>query len=407
MNRPRPRPQTRHHRFGFTLVELLVVILIIAVLIALLVPAIMAAVRTARDAAVASEINNLAQALADFRSKYGDYPPSRIVLSETGFYDTSQTAYNTALSQVTWYVGNPIHPFIGGFPNNFSTTDLSLGQLNDRSLRFMRKFFPRATFSTTGATVTATNFYDFNGNGVLDQAPILLQGHECLVFFLGGIPLRDFSNPTGGNVIGMSGFGKDPRNPFVTPPGANNPGASTNRQTPFYEFNAARLIDDDGDGMPGYIDSLGKGSDGRYYAYFSSYGNSSYDPNDVNLFFGSIAAAPEENVPEDYVYRTYRVNFATSPVQSWVPNPYTSTDPVPQNLVNPLAPPLAVYQNPQSFQIISAGRDRIYGPGGQYLSSGAGEKLPFDPLNFPAGTDPGIRQNERDDLTNFTASRLD
>src|SRR5579864_3603813 len=119
MNRPRPRPQTRHHRFGFTLVELLVVILIIAVLIALLVPAIMAAVRTARDAAVASEINNLAQALADFRSKYGDYPPSRIVLSETGFYDTSQTAYNTALSQVTWYVGNPIHPFIGGFPNNF------------------------------------------------------------------------------------------------------------------------------------------------------------------------------------------------------------------------------------------------------------------------------------------------
>ena len=40
------------------------------------------------------------------------------------------------------------------------------------------------------------------------QRPYILQGHECLVFFLGGIPQITASG------YGMSGFGKDPTNPF-------------------------------------------------------------------------------------------------------------------------------------------------------------------------------------------------
>ncbi len=69
---------------GFTLVELLVVILILAILIALLLPALNGAMRTAKNAAVGGEINQLAQALAAFKAKYGDYPPSRIYLAEDG-----------------------------------------------------------------------------------------------------------------------------------------------------------------------------------------------------------------------------------------------------------------------------------------------------------------------------------
>src|SRR5512135_3015670 len=85
-NGPMSRPIIRLNRPGFTMVELLVVIVIIALLLALLLPAINGAVRSARNAAVSAEINQLSQALADFKSKYGDYPPSRILLSENGDY---------------------------------------------------------------------------------------------------------------------------------------------------------------------------------------------------------------------------------------------------------------------------------------------------------------------------------
>ena len=80
----RRRPGEGRGPRGFTLVELLVVILILAILIALLLPASTAPCRTARNAAVGGEINQLAQALASFKTKYGDYPPSRIYLSEDG-----------------------------------------------------------------------------------------------------------------------------------------------------------------------------------------------------------------------------------------------------------------------------------------------------------------------------------
>ena len=82
----RRRPGEGRGPRGFTLVELLAVILILAVLIALLLPALNGALRTAKNAAVGGEINQLAQALASFKAKYGDYPPSRIYLAENGDY---------------------------------------------------------------------------------------------------------------------------------------------------------------------------------------------------------------------------------------------------------------------------------------------------------------------------------
>ena len=92
----RRRPGEGRGPRGFTLVELLVVILILAVLIALLLPAINGALRTAKNAAVGGEINQLAQALASFKAKYGDYPPSRIYLAENGDY--SAVTSNASLS---------------------------------------------------------------------------------------------------------------------------------------------------------------------------------------------------------------------------------------------------------------------------------------------------------------------
>src|SRR5512135_1441670 len=107
-NGPMSRPIIRLNRPGFTMVELLVVIVVIALLLALLLPAINGAVRSARNAAVSAEINQLSQALADFKSKYGDYPPSRIMLCENGIWPTASTVNVTT---------------------NASEADINLGQL--------------------------------------------------------------------------------------------------------------------------------------------------------------------------------------------------------------------------------------------------------------------------------------
>jgi type II secretion system protein G len=65
-------------RSGFTLVELLVVIAIIGMIVALAVPTIFSAVRTARNAAVKSEIDLLHTALMNYKNEYGSFPPSNM-----------------------------------------------------------------------------------------------------------------------------------------------------------------------------------------------------------------------------------------------------------------------------------------------------------------------------------------
>ena len=127
----RRRPADGRGPRGFTLVELLLVLLILAVLIALLLPALNGALKTAKNAAVGGEINQLAQALASFKAQYGDYPPSRIYLAENGDY--------TVISST--------EPLIPG------TNDITLGQLAQRSVAALRKFFPRVVLNTSGLPV--------------------------------------------------------------------------------------------------------------------------------------------------------------------------------------------------------------------------------------------------------------
>jgi prepilin-type N-terminal cleavage/methylation domain-containing protein len=398
------RPGTRP---AFTLIELLVVIIVLAILIGLLLPVINAALNTAKEAAVQAEVNSIAQALASFKSQYGDYPPSRVLLAENGFYPVND---GTSLG-----VG-----------------DITLGALAQRSLISMRKFFPRVIFSTTGIPPQILNnanyWYDFNGNGIkpassggTDANHYILEGHECLVFFLGGIPNQD---PNSG-AFGLNGFGKDPSNPFTNNlasdpnyAGAQNPMYSNNRQAPFYEFNAGRLYADPNNlsnaginpGIPGYYDSLGAGPPSlgsgsvNFLVYFSGYGNGIYDPNDVN-FAGPVLNELDGNSvgPIGLQYKYGGATF-TSPA----PNPYTTTKTV-------TTTGTVTFEKPQSFQLFSAGRDGLYGVGGQFIapssgSSSASDALPLDLNNTFSGAtvtgDGSIRIRERDNLTNFQSGKL-
>lgn len=398
--RPTPsRPQVRAFtRRAFTMIELLVVILIIGILLALLLPAINSAIKTAKNAQVSSEIQGLQTALNQFKTAYSDYPPSRMYLNETGFYPTGSTV---ALAGA-------------------GMSDITLGQLAQRSLRYLQKFWPRATFSSTQAIYPNNGaWHDFNGNGGNgpDMGPLpgngfIIQGHQCLTFFLGGIPYNT------GSGIGMSGFGKNPTNPFSNMIGGNTMyrgGASTSAPSstqPFFEFRPARLVLDPSSPyqIPGYVDPIGSvqpnpGNSVNFYAYFSSYGGS-YDPNDVNFpepdtVTGNAITGLSVNVN----FTTYTNGGASNGIVcvSPSPNPYTASL---TTLAANNQPQTSVFQSPNTFQIISSGADGLYGIGGLWTSTG-GNSLPLDPTASSEGNnDPGIRQREADNLSNFNNGTL-
>ena len=153
-NRHRRRARGRE-RGGFTLVELLVVIIVLAILVGLLLPVIAGALRTAKNAAAQAEINQLAQALANFKAKYGDYPPSRVYSGRERVFsgrDRQRTSTATRMTSRS-------------------------AQLAQRSLIALRKFFPKVVFSTSGQPPQISYnadrswfWYDFNGNGEMDGA---------------------------------------------------------------------------------------------------------------------------------------------------------------------------------------------------------------------------------------------
>jgi len=166
---------------------------------------------------------------------------------------------------------------------------------------------------------------DWNNNGMIDP-PTVLSGDQCLVFFLGGI--------VSGSPPAARGFSTNPRNPAD---------GRQDRIGPFFQFESKRLVQG-GNGFYSYNDPYG-----TPYAYFSSY---------------KIANA----------YSRYGVsdcaNLGVSPyIQSTTPT--------------------VTFYNPKSFQIISAGKDRTFGPGGLWG--------PSNPPTNPAAAD---------DMSNFSSSLL-
>ena len=305
-------------RRGFTLVELLMVIVIIALLIGLLLPAISGAVTRAREANVTAEISGLQSAIAEFKAQFGIEPPSRLVLHEEAGDPAAQTG---------WY---------------------SADSVTRETRAVLRKMFPQVAFNDLDGD--GNPGADINGDGTLSPTPIFLNGADCLVFFLGGVP-----EPSGTTFL-VRGFSKNPRSPFAR---------SGNRLGPFFaDFD--RLVDIDGDGMPEFVDPL-PGQSNPYWYMSSNEGRGYRTPSD-----GGINDDLHPSGMQD-VYRQTQPS-GNNPGEPW---------------------------KAQSYQIISPGYDGQYGTGGYFTSENT-SWMSVPPLNQSSRD----WNAEMDNITNFHSGRL-
>jgi general secretion pathway protein G len=227
-----------------------------------------------------NDISQLSEAVVNFETKYTvDYVPSRFVLCET------LNDYNTGMS-------NP---------------DPATAKLYSDSLSYLNRLWTRLNWGTVQAGPPSWPGIDWNGNGVQDP-PVILEGDQCLVFFLGGIQSNKDSK------LECLGISVNQTNP------AREGG---DRVGPFCEFKSSRL----------------RAKPNGYFVYHDAYGTSPF------AYFSS------------YKTRNGYNRYGTTDCNSIPDGPYHDGE--------------GHYYNPESFQIISAGADGKFGRGGKWTPSNA------------------------------------
>lgn len=166
---------------------------------------------------------------------------------------------------------------------------------------------------------------DWNGDGIISTGTtgdLVLEGKHCLVFWLGGIPVLGAS--------GVQGFSTNPQNPAAATI------AGSTRKGPYYpDFKTNRLVKD---------------ANGFFY-YLDPYMQLPY------LYF---SCGPAGN---DYVLgQQYAAGGAVQTVSGDCPS--IGVLPYYQGTGTSLR-----FMNPNSFQIISAGKNGVFAPGGQWNST--------------------------------------
>lgn len=187
------------------------------------------------------------------------------------------------------------------------------GTLDAVSLNTLKSMFGR----NFGRTIPQNGFnWDPVSNTGQD---LILEGEEALVFYLGGIPSKD---PTTG-VISMTGFSTNPADPTQQ---------TGTRTAPFFDFKSSRL--QQSPNFFWYLDPYStSGTSPKPYAFFSS-----LSPNNLNGYGNDCPSILAANGQSLEPYFT-GINSTTS---------------------------LPQFINPRGFQIISAGADQQFGPGGQW-----------------------------------------
>src|SRR5262249_15607669 len=148
----------------------------------------------------------------------------------------------------------------------------SASPLDKDSLAYLNQVWPRLMWRRPGAGPEQVTYLRIDWDGIegpgpaelvlkpdapppQEPAPVTLEGDQCLVFFLGGIPA------TVNGVADCTGFSRNLHNPAA---------AAGERISPFYEFKSSRLVRRHGNPFYSYLDAYGE----QPFAYFSAYGRS-------------------------------------------------------------------------------------------------------------------------------------
>lgn len=290
---------------GFTLVELLVVITIIAVLAGIAIPTISMVQRKASNAAIRMEISEIEKGANNYATEFGDLPPD----------GSSWVVMNRHLNKA--------------FPRISAV---------DRTLLYNMCHEPNVAASNNP---TGSTFY-----------PVAIDRAECIVLFLGGLSAdetRPFTGP-GGPFQYVGTAGTD------SPVAPDSYQYNIDRSSPRMELDVTQLTlsqlpdptapvsvsnrvlsSDDGDLIPVYVPNRREAP----YLYFDS------------RTYGYVVDTPISTL----AYNGYAdTNFG-------VARPYkTNLNPPGAGTFTAANVPEALrWQNPDSFQVISAGQDDHFG----------------------------------------------
>lgn len=206
------------------------------------------------------------------------------------------------------------------------------------TVTYLRRLFGKNInlLPATPGPVTSQNGpgIDWTGDGTIDNVDHVLEGQHCLVFWLGGIPA-----PPGGPP-GVLGFSTNPYNP------ASNVGT---RRGPFFQnWESKRLVLQQDPTKSGYL----------FYTYLDAWPVAVNRPAMPYAFFSAYG-----------VQNGYKNAWggATSDCPSLGLLPYVAAN--------------GTYANPNTYQIISAGKDGQFGTGGLWNPVAGGNPL------VPAGQD--------------------
>jgi prepilin-type N-terminal cleavage/methylation domain-containing protein len=294
----------QHRRRGFTLVELLIVIAILGILAGLLAVGVNAARVAILKRAQKFEIEMIAQAVEQYRQKYGDYPP------DGSSWPIMEAHLRKAFPNILISELNLLDPKL-----HVANGDIR----NDNDTTATHPLLPYARSIDSS----------INSGRVMDSA-------EALVFFLGG-------------------FSSDPQKPLTGPGGpfvASGLGYiyNTQRENGFFEFKTNRLtLADNGVSTDETLFNQGIGNDR------------------LPVYIGAGPSIEQGGMPITYFdSRTYQLGGAY--YNFYAPGPVAShpdcARPFLANEVNNSyagASKPQRYANDKTFQIMNAGYDKLYG----------------------------------------------
>jgi general secretion pathway protein G len=323
----------RPARQGFTLIEMMMVLLIVAILAALTAAGVLKFLKLGPSASNKAQIGQLEASVAEFHRSFQlgkEYFPSQLILCQySDDYGASQLEQDSMAFLLRM------------FPKTSSTWSKAAGGAGINWIGYVT--------NASGTTVAAT-WPAAGANG----GKATLEGDQCLVFFLGGIPLTDqTTNPATLSCLGFSTNSTNPADSSIVSP-------SGRRKGPFYEFDSSRLVNlphsSSGTGFWSFKDVYGV----YPYLYFSSYRMR----NGYNRYATTDCPSPP--------LWPHPLGVPASPAVS----PYLTSG--------------SNYVYPSKFQIISAGADLTFGAGGVVWN--------------PDAASPDVQS--RDDQSNFSDTLL-